>query len=287
MSLSIVALPREIIFFALFALIFSRCIAVKFTSLSNHQTMPSNTAAWLQEKGPLEVKSAPYSPPQDNEIVVKNCAVAINPVDWMKQEMGNIIFSHVKYPFVMGNDTAGEVVEVGTGVTRFKVGDRVVGHAVGMDPKVNRSAEGAFQTYTVLRAHMTSPIPSTLSYENAAVIPLGLSTAACGLFEKDQLALPYRSRTPGQNSRWRNVNRSWCSRCLLGHPWEVQWRQSPHHGQLSDARNSTKALCCPGHSVPLSLWNGLDLVQVKSKAYTHWVHLRQYSCLQWSWQGHL
>jgi NADPH:quinone reductase-like Zn-dependent oxidoreductase len=193
MSLSIVALPREIIFFALFALIFSRCIAVKFTSLSNHQTMPSNTAAWLQEKGPLEVKSAPYSPPQDNEIVVKNCAVAINPVDWMKQEMGNIIFSHVKYPFVMGNDTAGEVVEVGTGVTRFKVGDRVVGHAVGMDPKVNRSAEGAFQTYTVLRAHMTSPIPSTLSYENAAVIPLGLSTAACGLFEKDQLALPYPS----------------------------------------------------------------------------------------------
>lgn len=42
---------------------------------------------------------------------------------------------------------------------------------------------------------MVSPIPSTLSYERAAVLPLGLSTAACGLFQKDQLALQYPSAT--------------------------------------------------------------------------------------------
>ena len=160
--------------------------------------MPSNTAAWLAgaKVYPFEIKSAPYTSARENEIVVKNGAVAINPIDWIKQDTGNLLFSWIKYPFVLGWDVAGEVVEVGHGVTRFRVGDRVVGLAAGMDPKRNRSAESAFQTYTVLLAHMASPIPSTLSYESAAVIPLGLSTAACGLFEEDQLALPYPSVHP-------------------------------------------------------------------------------------------
>ncbi len=35
-----------------------------------------------------------------------------------------------------------------------------------------------------------------MSYENASVLPLGLSTAACGLFQEDQLALQYPSMSP-------------------------------------------------------------------------------------------
>ena len=87
-------------------------------------------------------------------------------------------------------------MDVGPGVTRLKVGDRVLGHAVGLDEKRNTSAEGAFQIYTVLLDYMTSPIPSTLPYESAAVVPLGLSTAACSLFQEDQLALQYPSLSP-------------------------------------------------------------------------------------------
>ena len=159
--------------------------------------MPSNTAAWLPAtQAQLEVKSAPYTPPRENEIVVRNHAVAVNPIDWILQIVGGLIFPWIKYPFVLGSDLAGEVVEVGKGVTRFKVGDRVLGHAVGTDKKRNSAAEGAFQTYTVLLAHMAAPIPDTLPYENAAVLPLGLSTAACGLFQKDHLALQYPSATP-------------------------------------------------------------------------------------------
>ncbi len=159
--------------------------------------MPTNTAAWLGAKQAiLEVRSAPYTPPRADEIVVKNHAVAINPVDWLKQVLGNAMFSWIKYPFILGEDVAGEVVEVGNAVTRFKVGDRVLGHAVGTDKDSNSSAEGAFQTYTVLLAHMAAPIPRTMPYENAAVLPLALSTAACGLFQKDQLALQHPSATP-------------------------------------------------------------------------------------------
>ena len=52
--------------------------------------MPLNKAAWLtaSKANPLEVKPAPYTSPRENEIVVRNCAVAINPADWSKQDVG-------------------------------------------------------------------------------------------------------------------------------------------------------------------------------------------------------
>lgn len=160
--------------------------------------MPSNTAAYLTgpKVHPLEVKSAPYTSPRENEIVVKNRAVAINPADWLKQGLGNFMYSWVKYPFVLGTDLAGEVVEVGSSVTRFRIGDRVVGNGIGVDPKRNSAAEGTFQTYTVLLEHMAAQIPDSVSFEAAAVLPLGLSTAACGLYEKEQLALALPSIHP-------------------------------------------------------------------------------------------
>jgi NADPH:quinone reductase-like Zn-dependent oxidoreductase len=36
-----------------------------------------------------------------------------------------------------------------------------------------------------------SPIPDSLPYENGVVLPLAISTAAAGLYQKDFLALPY------------------------------------------------------------------------------------------------
>jgi NADPH:quinone reductase-like Zn-dependent oxidoreductase len=71
------------------------------------------------------------------------------------------------------------------------VGDRVLGHAVGSDKDSNTAAEGGFQQYTVVLERMACPIPDTMSFEDAAVLPLGVSTAACGLFQKGQLGLRY------------------------------------------------------------------------------------------------
>ena len=137
----------------------------------------------------FEVKSAPYPTPTANSIVIKNHALAINPADWLIQEKGDMMYRWLKYPFVLGMDCAGEVVEVGEGVTRFRVGDRVLGFPRGADEKVNNSAEGGFQEYTLLQADLTSQIPAIISYEQASVIPLGAGTAAAGLFQKDQLGL--------------------------------------------------------------------------------------------------
>jgi threonine dehydrogenase-like Zn-dependent dehydrogenase len=112
------------------------------------------------------------------------------------QTIGDLITPWLTYPFVLGCDVAGEVAQVGPGVARFHVGDRVLGHAVGSDKARNSAAEGAFQIFVVLLAHMASPIPDALSFEAACVLPLGLSTAACGLFQKDFLALKAPSTPP-------------------------------------------------------------------------------------------
>lgn len=157
-----------------------------------------NAAAYLTapKARPLEVEPAPYSAPSHGEVTVRNRAVAINPIDRLKQEKGNFLYSWLKYPAVLGIDLAGEVVEVGKGVTRFKVGDRVLGFANGIDKARNKHAECAFQLYTVLPETLASPIPDTMSFEQAAAVPLGAATAAAGLYEKDQLALPYPSLSP-------------------------------------------------------------------------------------------
>lgn len=152
----------------------------------------SNTAAWVNEsKAPqLEIKAADYPSPIETQIVVKTHTVAINSIDWKIQDMGTDMFSFLQYPLVLGWDVAGEVVEIGSGIKRFKVGDRVLGLSFGW------SKNGGFQEYTVLDENVTSEIPDSLSYEEASVLPLGTCTAACGLFQKDFLALQDPSLDP-------------------------------------------------------------------------------------------
>ncbi|MEY9846318.1 NADPH:quinone reductase-like Zn-dependent oxidoreductase [Streptacidiphilus sp. BW17] len=160
--------------------------------------MPTNAAAWIKAaNAKLEVGPAPYTPPAADQIVVRNRAVAINPLEWIIQGAGSLTYRWLAYPTVLGSDVAGEVVEVGSAVTRFRVGDRVLGHAVGTDKDSNRAAEGGFQLYPALLERMAAPIPDTLAFEDAAVLPLAVSTAACGLFQSDQLGLRHPSVNGG------------------------------------------------------------------------------------------
>lgn len=155
--------------------------------LSRHKhSMASNTAAWLvsEKARPFEIKPAPLATPSDNQILIKNHAVAINPIDGKLQALA---FYPIPYPTILGQDVAGEVVSVGSGVTRFKVGDRVIGNAAGFGTK--KDTDRAFQAYTILQDNMASPIPSSVSYEQAVVLPLAISTAASGLFNPDFLHL--------------------------------------------------------------------------------------------------
>ena len=88
-------------------------------------SIPKNQAAWLQKANtPLKVDDALLPTAGAGEIVVKNAAIAINPLDCHMQDAGVFV---QQWPTVFGCDVAGEVYEVGSGVDRFKKGDRVIG----------------------------------------------------------------------------------------------------------------------------------------------------------------
>jgi NADPH:quinone reductase-like Zn-dependent oxidoreductase len=149
------------------------------------------------------------------------------------------MFTWLKHPSILGYDVAGEVVEVGKDVTRFQVGDRVIGFAVGTDEKVNDPAEGAFQEYMVLRPDLTSPIPNSLSYEAISVTPLGLSIVAAGLFQEDTLALHLPCLSPKPTGQtlivWGGSTSVGCNAIQLGVAagYEVFTTCSPSNSTLS------------------------------------------------------
>ena len=182
--------------------------------------MSSNQGAWLTEVGTsLKIEPVPLLDPKPHQILIKCRAVAINPVDWSMQLMGPDRFPFLKLPCILGHDVAGEVIAVGSGVTRAEVGDRVLGLAAG--PIINDQGQlGAFQEYTLLADNMFSPIPDTVSFEEACVIPLALSTSASGMFDKDYLALPRPSVSPKPLEKtllvWSGASSVGCNAIQLG-----------------------------------------------------------------------
>lgn len=157
-----------------------------------------NYAAWISSaNSSLEVGTAPFPQPDglaDDELIIKNKAVAINPVDWKIQSSPDNRFG-LSYPYILGEDVAGEVIYAGNGVKHlFVKGDRVLAHSMGLD--AGDAAYGGFQLYVKLKAITAAKIPDGLTFEEAAVLPLSVSTAAAGLYLTETLGLQL-PRVPG------------------------------------------------------------------------------------------
>lgn len=114
------------------------------------------------------------------QIKVRLRAAGVNPVDTKIRKNG--VFYPDGLPAVLGCDGAGEVVEVGTGVTRFKAGDRVwfCNGGLGGD-------QGNYAEYTVLDERWASSLPRSLDFETAAAGPLVLITAWGMLYDRGRL----------------------------------------------------------------------------------------------------
>ena len=88
-----------------------------------------NLAATLESpKAQVSIIERPIPTPGPKELVLRNHAVAANPVDWKIQAISFFV-DESKYPTVLGSDVSGIVSAVGSSVTKFKVGDKVVGFA--------------------------------------------------------------------------------------------------------------------------------------------------------------
>jgi len=140
--------------------------------------MSKNPAAVIEKpQTQIVTTNRPIPSPGADELLVRNHAVAANPVDWKIQSYN---FFAKNYPIVLGSDACGVVVAVGSSVTKFKPGDRVTGFAaVIYNNDINH---GAWQTYTILREIATTKIPASMSFEEGSVFPMGFATSAISLF---------------------------------------------------------------------------------------------------------
>ncbi|ETN38189.1 uncharacterized protein HMPREF1541_06220 [Cyphellophora europaea CBS 101466] len=159
---------------------------------------PTNNAAFLTEKQSLEfiIQNAPYTAPQQGELVIRTQAVAVNPADYGIQALGILL---TDYPAILGCDVAGEVVEVGVGP--WSPGDLVFGAATPLlqRPPGTYSSAG-FQEYIVLRAPHVARVPPHLAPKDAAVLPLGTLTATACLFTPTLLDLSLPQDPAGSKS---------------------------------------------------------------------------------------
>ena len=98
------------------------------------------------------------------EVRVRIRATSINPIDW---KIRSGAFKDNELPAILGRDLAGEVEQVGEGVTGFSKGQRVMAMAAG-----------TYAELTTAKADVLAPIPDKLTFEQAAALPLILTTGA-------------------------------------------------------------------------------------------------------------
>ena len=117
--------------------------------------------------------------PEADEVLVKVLAASVNAADWhilrgkplfYRATLGLLRPKHQ----ILGGDVAGQVEAVGPGVTRFKPGDQVYANLLD-------HGYGGFAEYVSVPVDVLSPKPATLSFEEAAAVPMAAVTALQGL----------------------------------------------------------------------------------------------------------
>ncbi|KAK9387348.1 chaperonin 10-like protein [Lipomyces mesembrius] len=130
----------------------------------------------------VEIVDSPIPTPGDDEVLIKVEVSGSNPKDWKAP-----LYS--KRPHNSGDDIAGTIVAVGKSVLEFRPRDRVAAfHKMG-------SPHGSFAEYAIAYAYTTFHIPDSVTFEEAATIPLTSLTAAYGLWDILGLPTPWRPAT--------------------------------------------------------------------------------------------
>ena len=129
----------------------------------------------------LKVEEVENPVPAADEILVKVYAGGINPVDRVVREGGNAVLRpYLKLPLILGWDASGIVEEIGSKVTNFKKGDEVYGVP-------NFPGNGSYAEYVAAKASQFALKPQSLSFNEAAAVPLTGLVAANSIFDLGKL----------------------------------------------------------------------------------------------------
>src|SRR5687768_10303364 len=144
-------------------------------------------AAFRDRYGPpevVEIRNVERPAPTEGEVLVRVRAASVNraDLDGLKPKPGFMrLVMGLRAPrsHEVGTDVAGVVEAIGPGVTRFKAGDEV------MTDMFATGRFGAFAEYVCAREKAFEPIPTGMSFDEAATLPHSAVLALQGLRRGD------------------------------------------------------------------------------------------------------
>jgi len=152
------------------------------TVLFAQSVKPTMKAVVIHEYGGPEVlkyENIPRPEPKDDQLLTRVIAAGVNPVDGMIRS--GMFNGNRAFPIILGGDVAGVVEKVGSKITKFKVGDPVFAY-VGLDNS------GGYAQYALVREREAAPKPKTLTYVEAAAVPIVAITAWQALVDTAKLS---------------------------------------------------------------------------------------------------
>ncbi|CAB4291192.1 unnamed protein product [Prunus armeniaca] len=134
--------------------------------------------------GPSGLKHVeiPIPNPNKDEVLLKLEAASLNPFDWKVQKGMLWPLLPRRFPHIPGTDVAGEVVQVGPGVKKFKAGDKVVA-------MVNPRNGGGLAELAVTKESLTAARPPEVSAATAVGLPVAGLTAHQALIQSAGIKL--------------------------------------------------------------------------------------------------
>jgi len=140
-------------------------------------------AAYITQTGPPEVITygdLPTPEPGPTECLIKVSAVDVNPIDTYVRS--GMIPAKLSFPFILGRDLAGQVIETGPQVKRFKSGDRVWATNQGFAGR-----QGTFSEFAAVDECWLHSTPASVKDEDMVALSLVGLTAHLGLFRDAKL----------------------------------------------------------------------------------------------------
>jgi NADPH2:quinone reductase len=141
-------------------------------------------AAMLNEFGSFDsfiISEIPTPKPKFQEVLVKVFASSVNPLDY--QVRRGDYKNELTLPVITGHDISGVIVEIGSGVENFDVGDEVY-----YSPEIF-NGQGSYAQYHCAHESIIGLKPKNISHLEAATLPLAAGTAWEMLVTRAQLKI--------------------------------------------------------------------------------------------------
>ena len=145
---------------------------------------PTMKAMVIHEYGGPEVlkyEDVPRPEPKEDQILIRVIAAGVNPVDGMIRSGMFAKDGNRAFPIILGGDVAGVVEKVGSKITKFKAGDPVFAY-------ISLDDSGGYAQYALVTEREAALKPKSLSYVEAAAVPIVALTAWQALIDTARLS---------------------------------------------------------------------------------------------------